>query len=52
MKPSQNCTQNILLILGVIVLALLPLWIVENRPPDRTAKKSRSSAAPTTRPRT
>ena len=29
MKPSQKRTQNILLILGVIVLALLPLWIVE-----------------------
>ena len=29
MKPSQKRTQNILLIIGVIVLALLPLWIVE-----------------------
>ena len=28
-KPTQKRTQNILLILGVIVLALLPLWIVE-----------------------
>ena len=29
MKFSQKRTQNILLILGVIVLGLLPLWIVE-----------------------
>ena len=29
MKPTQKRTQNILLILGVIVLGLLPLWIVE-----------------------
>ena len=29
MKSTQKRTQNILLILGVIVLALLPLWIVE-----------------------
>ena len=29
MKPSQKRTQNILLILAVIVLALIPLWIVE-----------------------
>lgn len=29
MKPVQKRTQNILLILGVVVLALLPLWIVE-----------------------
>ena len=28
-KPTQKRAQNILLILGVIVLALLPLWIVE-----------------------
>ena len=28
MKPSQKRTQNILLIIGVIVLALLPLWTV------------------------
>ena len=28
-KRTQKRTQNILLILGVIVLALLPLWIVE-----------------------
>ena len=28
-KPTHKRTQNILLILGVIVLALLPLWIVE-----------------------
>lgn len=28
-KPTQKRTQNILLILGVIVLGLLPLWIVE-----------------------
>jgi cobalt/nickel transport protein len=38
-KPTQKRAQNILLILGVVVLALLPLWIVE-RPaagPDGTA---------------
>ena len=29
MKFSQKRTQNILLIIGVIVLGLLPLWIVE-----------------------
>ena len=29
MKPSQKRTQNILLILGVLVLGLLPLWIAE-----------------------
>ena len=29
MSPASKRTQNILLILGVIVLALLPLWIVE-----------------------
>ena len=29
MNTSTKRTQNILLILGVIVLALLPLWIVE-----------------------
>ena len=29
MKSTQKRTQNILLILGVIVLGLLPLWIVE-----------------------
>ena len=28
-KPTPKRTQNILLILGVIVLGLLPLWIVE-----------------------
>ena len=28
-KPTQKRAQNILLILGVIVLALLPLWTVE-----------------------
>ena len=28
-KPTQKRAQNILLILGVIALALLPLWIVE-----------------------
>ena len=29
MSPASKRTQNVLLILGVIVLALLPLWIVE-----------------------
>jgi cobalt/nickel transport protein len=29
MKSTQKRTQNILLILGVVVLGLLPLWIVE-----------------------
>ena len=29
MKRTQKRTQNILLILGVVVLALIPLWIVE-----------------------
>ena len=29
MKLTQKRTQNILLILGVVVLALIPLWIVE-----------------------
>ena len=29
MKLNQKRTQNILLILGVVVLALIPLWIVE-----------------------
>ena len=29
MKLTQKRTQNILLILGVVVLALVPLWIVE-----------------------
>ena len=29
MKRTQKRTQNILLILGVVVLALVPLWIVE-----------------------
>lgn len=29
MKPTQKRTQNLLLLLGVIVLGILPLWIVE-----------------------
>ena len=29
MKPAPKRIQNLLLILGVIVLALIPLWIVE-----------------------
>ena len=29
MKRTQKRTQNILLILGVVVLALIPMWIVE-----------------------
>ena len=28
-KRTQKRTQNILLIIGVIVLGMLPLWIVE-----------------------